>query len=688
MKSLFLFRSLPLPGLAFLGLSFGLIAQEPPPSAEKSAPPTPAAEAARAPDAAVAAPESPPAPAPETPAASEPTERRGGLRRIDAPDTNEPAPQSAVRRSRQRRSASDEVPFGNHVVPKGSVIDEAISILGTNNIDGEVRRDAVSVLGQTIIGPEAKVGGAAVAVLGMLQSQGDIGRNAVSVLGGVQLNGHVRGEAVCVLGDLHLGPQAVVDGNIVIVGGTVTKDPAAIVHGNEVHLPISDSFQNTDKLTTWLKRCLFLGRPLAFGHDLAWAWAVALSFLAVYVVLAALFGRGIERCLETFETRPGSSILAAVLTVLLSPIAMLLLIITIVGIILVPFLSAGLFFAGLFGKAVMLAWIGRRVAKLAGSRAVHPALAVLIGGVIVLALYTIWGSFILYKLLTWLGLGVVVYTISLSMKRETPAVAMAASGGGRPIGTRVSPVTPRPAAATPPSVVMQPPAVNPGFTAPPPATTESFAGAPKPDAPMMSPGFGTARVAPAGVTPPEGVAPPVFPATGAGAEIPRAVPPMAPPPVSGMVPPPVIPPPAAGPVVISPDTLPRAGFFLRLAAMLLDTLLIAMSLAFFTSMLPRILRFNWCPSGLLLALAIYGAVMWRQKGTTIGGIICGLKVVRLDEREIDWTTAIVRALSCFLSLFAAGLGFLWVAFDDGKQSWHDKIAGTTVVRVPKGVSLL
>jgi uncharacterized RDD family membrane protein YckC len=140
--------------------------------------------------------------------------------------------------------------------------------------------------------------------------------------------------------------------------------------------------------------------------------------------------------------------------------------------------------------------------------------------------------------------------------------------------------------------------------------------------------------------------------------------------------------------VISPDTLPRAGFFLRLAAMLLDTLLIAMSLGFFTSMLPRILRFNWCPSGLLLVLAIYGAVMWRQKGTTIGGIICGLKVVRLDERELDWTTAIVRALSCFLSLFAAGLGFLWVAFDDGKQSWHDKIAGTTVVRVPKGVSLL
>ena len=29
----------------------------------------------------------------------------------------------------------------------------------------------------------------------------------------------------------------------------------------------------------------------------------------------------------------------------------------------------------------------------------------------------------------------------------------------------------------------------------------------------------------------------------------------------------------------------------------------------------------------------------------------------------------------------AGLGFFWIAFDEEKQSWHDKIAGTRVIRV-------
>jgi uncharacterized RDD family membrane protein YckC len=90
----------------------------------------------------------------------------------------------------------------------------------------------------------------------------------------------------------------------------------------------------------------------------------------------------------------------------------------------------------------------------------------------------------------------------------------------------------------------------------------------------------------------------------------------------------------------------------------------------------------------LVALATYGAIMWKLKGTTIGGIVCGLQVVRIDGRPIDWPTAVVRALGCFLSLIVVGLGFIWIAFDDGKQGWHDKIAGTAVVRVPKGVSLL
>ena len=37
-----------------------------------------------------------------------------------------------------------------------------------------------------------------------------------------------------------------------------------------------------------------------------------------------------------------------------------------------------------------------------------------------------------------------------------------------------------------------------------------------------------------------------------------------------------------------------------------------------------------------------------------------------------------------VNVAVAGLGFIWIAFDRANQAWHDKIAGTVVVRVPKG----
>lgn len=39
-----------------------------------------------------------------------------------------------------------------------------------------------------------------------------------------------------------------------------------------------------------------------------------------------------------------------------------------------------------------------------------------------------------------------------------------------------------------------------------------------------------------------------------------------------------------------------------------------------------------------------------------------------------------RYLGYFVSMLFLGLGCIWVAFDSRKQGWHDKLAGTVVVR--------
>jgi uncharacterized RDD family membrane protein YckC len=89
----------------------------------------------------------------------------------------------------------------------------------------------------------------------------------------------------------------------------------------------------------------------------------------------------------------------------------------------------------------------------------------------------------------------------------------------------------------------------------------------------------------------------------------------------------------------------------------------------------------------LVALA-YFAGMWTWKGTTIGGIVLGLKVVRLDGQPLAFTVALVRALAAGFSIIVLFLGFLWIAWDPEKQGWHDRIAGTVVLRLPRGTPLV
>ena len=122
---------------------------------------------------------------------------------------------------------------------------------------------------------------------------------------------------------------------------------------------------------------------------------------------------------------------------------------------------------------------------------------------------------------------------------------------------------------------------------------------------------------------------------------------------------------------------PKASFWERMGAAFLDVALVGI--------LGGIVHAT--PLGLLVALA-YFAGMWAWKGTTIGGIVLGLKVVRLDGQPVTFVVALVRALAAAFSVFVLFLGFLWIAWDSDKQGWHDKIAGTVVVRLPRGTPLV
>ncbi len=132
-----------------------------------------------------------------------------------------------------------------------------------------------------------------------------------------------------------------------------------------------------------------------------------------------------------------------------------------------------------------------------------------------------------------------------------------------------------------------------------------------------------------------------------------------------------------------------AGFWIRVLASLIDTLALMLIVA------PVLMATGGAglfdikntmagPMGLVInyifpALAI--VAFWIYKTATPGKIVTGLTII--DEKSGQPPSpaqCIVRYLGYFVSTVPLCLGLIWVAFDKRKQGWHDKIAGTVVIK--------
>jgi len=83
----------------------------------------------------------------------------------------------------------------------------------------------------------------------------------------------------------------------------------------------------------------------------------------------------------------------------------------------------------------------------------------------------------------------------------------------------------------------------------------------------------------------------------------------------------------------------------------------------------------------LLFMGTIFVLFWVYKNATPGKML--FKAVIVDAKTLRAPSAsqnIIRYLGYYISLFPLGLGFLWIAFDKRKQGWHDKLAGTVVIK--------
>lgn len=115
-----------------------------------------------------------------------------------------------------------------------------------------------------------------------------------------------------------------------------------------------------------------------------------------------------------------------------------------------------------------------------------------------------------------------------------------------------------------------------------------------------------------------------------------------------------------------------AGFWRRFAGGFIDGLIVGV--------LPGMVFKNNNGVSFLIGLG-YSVWMLGTYGQTVGMMILKIKILKESDSKITYKDAILRYFASILSAIALFLGYLWMIWDEKKQTWHDHIAKTVVVKV-------
>ena len=132
-----------------------------------------------------------------------------------------------------------------------------------------------------------------------------------------------------------------------------------------------------------------------------------------------------------------------------------------------------------------------------------------------------------------------------------------------------------------------------------------------------------------------------------------------------------------------------AGFWIRVGASIIDTIIL---LVVTTPILMGIYGTEYLSMhnesqgvwDVLLSYvfpAVAVIVFWIYRSATPGKIMLELKIIdAVSGNPLSTKQCIGRYFAYYVSILPLFLGIIWVAFDKQKQGWHDKLAGTVVVK--------
>ena len=141
--------------------------------------------------------------------------------------------------------------------------------------------------------------------------------------------------------------------------------------------------------------------------------------------------------------------------------------------------------------------------------------------------------------------------------------------------------------------------------------------------------------------------------------------------------------------------LEYAGFWIRLWASVIDSILVCIIIY---PVLTAIYGFSYWESSSFVqgpvdfllswvAPAVAVVLFWISRQATPGKMAVGARIVDAKTGgKASTRQLLIRYLGYYVAMIPLFLGFIWAAFDPRKQGWHDKMAGTVVVRKKAGMA--
>jgi uncharacterized RDD family membrane protein YckC len=78
---------------------------------------------------------------------------------------------------------------------------------------------------------------------------------------------------------------------------------------------------------------------------------------------------------------------------------------------------------------------------------------------------------------------------------------------------------------------------------------------------------------------------------------------------------------------------------------------------------------------------VYFGYFWSRNGKSVGMNLLNIQAQRRDGELMSfWRAGLRGTVGYWISSLIFGLGFIWAAFDDNNEAWHDKVFETAVYK--------